>query len=195
MNDARFGSPALAAFLAREHDILYGMTRKECVTPDAPRRSMEVQAADRAADAKWFKSMGLAKTAEPEKTAAPVQEPAAAPKFKAGDMALRVGAQRVTVTAVTPNYDYFGTLIEKVDFRYEDGRTGFERATDLELIPTTPAESGWVQWHGGECPVERNVMVEYRMRFGNGYSCAAAGRLHWDHGGGSGDIVSYRVKP
>jgi len=52
---------------------------------------------------------------------------------------------------------------------------------------------GWIEWCGGECPVELpRQEVEYRTRLGNKYM-TAAGDLRWYHEGKGGDIIAYRV--
>lgn len=51
----------------------------------------------------------------------------------------------------------------------------------------------WVEWGGGECPVELpRQEVEYLTRLGNKY-ITAAGDLRWFHEGKGGDIIAYRV--
>jgi hypothetical protein len=65
----------------------------------------------------------------------------------------------------------------------------------------------WIEWNGGECPVdpEASVCARYRpmaghvreeaQGFGGGdmnRRIPAAG-LRWDHNGGWGDIIAYRV--
>lgn len=53
--------------------------------------------------------------------------------------------------------------------------------------------SDWIQWHGGECPVSEDTVVDVRI-IGLSYShTRRAGDLDWWHGGGVGDIVAYRV--
>ncbi len=53
-------------------------------------------------------------------------------------------------------------------------------------------DDGWIEWHGGECPVAEIKFVEYRMRHGFKTSCFA-GDLRWNHRGDMGDIIAYRV--
>jgi len=52
--------------------------------------------------------------------------------------------------------------------------------------------SDWIEWHGGERPVDGDVIVEYRMWSGV-WSAAHARDLYWDHHQLLGDIVAYRV--
>jgi hypothetical protein len=57
---------------------------------------------------------------------------------------------------------------------------------------------GWVDWHGGECPVSPHTTVEAKLRHGGATHVARASGLSWKHGNIHGptmdsDIVSYRV--
>jgi len=51
---------------------------------------------------------------------------------------------------------------------------------------------GWIEWHGGECPVDGCVKVEYRLRDGE-TSNEPASCLAWEHEGECYDIIAYRV--
>jgi hypothetical protein len=57
--------------------------------------------------------------------------------------------------------------------------------------PETDAD-GWIQWHGGECPVDGDVDVEIRLSDGT-EAIEMAGLLRWDETGELYDIVAYRV--
>lgn len=50
----------------------------------------------------------------------------------------------------------------------------------------------WIEWHGGECPVSPETLVEIRYRNGVVGLAYAADRW-WRHDIGSGDIVEYRI--
>lgn len=54
---------------------------------------------------------------------------------------------------------------------------------------------GWIEWHGGECPVGGDVLVDYRMRDGTGDELGEGVKgcnLRWDHKDWPRDIVAYR---
>lgn len=54
----------------------------------------------------------------------------------------------------------------------------------------------WIEWDGGECPVDPDTRVDVRFRSGYIEYNDGAGELPWDHGGTfgtAGDIVAYRV--
>lgn len=62
-----------------------------------------------------------------------------------------------------------------------------------EYGPDSVAFGGWgpwIDWVGGERPVDRNAFVEYRFRGGH----SEARQLIWSHDSGPGDIVRYRIK-
>ena len=51
---------------------------------------------------------------------------------------------------------------------------------------------GWIEWHGGECPVDGHVMVEIIMRDLEHGKCVA-GALVWEHEDHPSDIILYQV--
>lgn len=54
---------------------------------------------------------------------------------------------------------------------------------------------GWIQWAGGDCPVDSDAIVEVRYRKPNPYQFNndRAGDFNWSHDGFDGDIIAYRV--
>lgn len=58
---------------------------------------------------------------------------------------------------------------------------------------------GWIEWSGGECPLEAEAIVTPRYRDnpdhkkGLRLEVAPAWRLAWYHDGEDDDIVAYRV--
>lgn len=56
----------------------------------------------------------------------------------------------------------------------------------------------WIEWKGGEPPVEANTKIVVRLRrgveeYGSAFSLEIFGHLNWEHDGGTNDIVRYRV--
>lgn len=52
----------------------------------------------------------------------------------------------------------------------------------------------WTLWPGGPCPVPAAQLVDYRMRCGVTLATgSAASTLRWEHTGGGGDILAYRI--
>lgn len=55
------------------------------------------------------------------------------------------------------------------------------------------ASEGWIEWGGGECPVEEGTLVDVRFRDGDDGINIEAKNLHWFHKNWSADIISYRL--
>lgn len=53
---------------------------------------------------------------------------------------------------------------------------------------------GWTEWHGGECPVDSDAIVEVKYRSPKPYQFNndRAGDFTWSHDGFDGDIIAYR---
>lgn len=58
------------------------------------------------------------------------------------------------------------------------------------------ASEGWIQWAGGECPVDSDAIVEVKYRKPNPYQFNndRAGDFNWAHDGFGGDIIAYRLQ-
>lgn len=58
-----------------------------------------------------------------------------------------------------------------------------------------PEINGWIQWAGGECPVDSDAIVEVKFRWHNQhqYNNDRAGDFDWAHAGSSSDIIAYRL--
>lgn len=55
---------------------------------------------------------------------------------------------------------------------------------------------GWIQWGGGECPVDSDAIVEVKFRnpSRNKFNNDRAGDFTWSHDGFGGDIIAYRLQ-
>lgn len=55
---------------------------------------------------------------------------------------------------------------------------------------------GWIQWAGGECPVDSDAIVEVKFRnpSRNKFNNDSAGDFTWSHDGFGGDIIAYRLQ-
>lgn len=80
-----------------------------------------------------------------------------------------------------------GSLMDKV-LAGRDAEIAMLRAKLSE------AGDGWIEWHGGDCPVDGETMVEVK------YSSlpidphvASAGGWRWDHKGMPADVTAYRI--
>lgn len=58
------------------------------------------------------------------------------------------------------------------------------------------ASDGWIDWHGGKCPVDSDVIVEVKCRWHNQhqYNNDRAGDFYWAHTGSNADIIAYRLQ-
>lgn len=54
---------------------------------------------------------------------------------------------------------------------------------------------GWIQWAGGECPVDSDAIVEVKFRnpSRNKFNNDRAGDFYWAHTGSNTDIIAYRL--
>ena len=54
---------------------------------------------------------------------------------------------------------------------------------------------GWIQWAGGECPVDSDAIVEVKFQWHNQhqYNNDRAGDFDWAHTGSNCDIIAYRL--
>lgn len=71
---------------------------------------------------------------------------------------------------------------------------GFLQAEAVRPEASAPDDDGWIEWHGGECPVPDGTLV-YVMFRGSGatkthYPC---GSIDWKHTATAYDIVAYRI--
>ena len=51
----------------------------------------------------------------------------------------------------------------------------------------------WIEWHGGDCPVPPDTMVEVKLRSGKVLGPDHAFNYYWHHDDDGGDIVEYRT--
>ena len=55
---------------------------------------------------------------------------------------------------------------------------------------------GWIEWAGGECPVDSDAIVEVKLRNTNRheFNSDRAGDFDWSHDGFGCDIIAYRLR-
>lgn len=75
---------------------------------------------------------------------------------------------------------------------YEDYQNLEAELEALRQQVAAGADDGWIEWVGGECPVEDNKRVEVKFRDGF-IGQDVAFWLGWSHGGDDNDIIAYRV--
>lgn len=71
----------------------------------------------------------------------------------------------------------------------------WQKAWQAALASKQPADDGWVEWPGGECPLAESNCLEVKFRSGQTDSIPAvtADTYEWMHGGCFSDIIAYRV--
>lgn len=69
-------------------------------------------------------------------------------------------------------------------------------ATKSQYEAALDKNDGWIEWHGGECPVDSDAIVEVKYRKPNPYQFNndRAGDFTWSHDGFDGDIIAYRLQ-
>jgi len=77
--------------------------------------------------------------------------------------------------------------------------TGKYRAHDdddsvYDLRMKYPSSGDWIDWNGGECPVDGDLLVEIVFRYDNSIDqFSNASNFYWLHSGYPGDIIAYKI--
>lgn len=66
----------------------------------------------------------------------------------------------------------------------------------LAASKAVAGHNGWIQWSGGECPVDSDAIVEVKCRHpsSNQFNNDRAGDFYWSHDGLGYDIIAYRLQ-
>lgn len=66
----------------------------------------------------------------------------------------------------------------------------------LAASKAVAGRDGWIQWSGGECPVDSDAIVEVKFRNPslNKFNNDRAGDFGWSHDGFGSDIIAYRLQ-
>lgn len=66
----------------------------------------------------------------------------------------------------------------------------------LAASKSVVGHNGWIDWHGGECPVDSDAIVEVKYRKPNPYQLnnERAGDFAWAHDGIDDDIIAYLLQ-
>ena len=94
-------------------------------------------------------------------------------------------AEQIEEIIDNPNAEPFHSRMRKALDDY--------RAPESVLTPAQIAD-GWIEWHGGECPVWGGSTPTVMYRDKETYS-PVAGNVRWRHIGLDGDIIAYRPDP
>lgn len=107
------------------------------------------------------------------------------------------GTSRISQGAVTACIYADG---HRVLFRHnvyggDDCVTRDQYEAALAASKAVVGHNGWIDWHGGECPVDSDAIVEVKFRkpCPLHFSNDRAGDFVWSHHGSNGDIIAYRL--
>lgn len=84
-----------------------------------------------------------------------------------------------------------------LSFDYKESiATYWQYKEALAASKSVVGRDGWIQWAGGECPVDSDAIVEVKYRKPNQYQFNndRAGDFAWSHDGFDGDIITYRLQ-
>lgn len=86
--------------------------------------------------------------------------------------------------------------LEKCDDWIADVVTKQQYESALAASKAVVGRDGWIQWAGGDCPVDSDAIVEVKYRNPNPYQYNndRAGDFSWAHDGIDGDIIAYRLR-
>lgn len=98
------------------------------------------------------------------------------------EIKLRGFAESYGGMAMNLNWNHWGLTGDIVAYRVVE-----------EAPVSTADDDGWIEWHGGERPVTRNMNVEVKLRDFAAWRRGMANTWRWRHWGDASDIVAYRV--
>ena len=86
--------------------------------------------------------------------------------------------------------------LEKCDDWIADVVTKQQYESALAASKAVVGHDEWIQWAGGDCPVDSDAIVEVKYRKPNPYQFNndRAGDFTWSHDGVGGDIIAYRLQ-
>lgn len=98
--------------------------------------------------------------------------------------------------SITKFFDRNGVKV--VDYCWEkcDDASAFNELTKEQYESALAASDGWIEWGGGECPVDEGVLVEVKYRNEMPFHIKGiipADELDWSNGNVNGDIIAYRI--
>lgn len=89
-----------------------------------------------------------------------------------------------------------GFKLEKCDEWITDVVTKQQYEAAIAASKAVVGHDGWIQWAGGDCPVDSDAIVEVKLQRHNQhqYNNDRAGDFVWLHTGSSCDIIAYRLQ-
>lgn len=90
-----------------------------------------------------------------------------------------------------------GFKLEKCDDWITDVVTKQQYEAAITASKAVVGHDGWIEWAGGECPVDSDAIVEVKYRSPKPYQYNnyndRAGDFDWEHIGSNADIIAYRL--
>jgi hypothetical protein len=102
----------------------------------------------------------------------------------------------VDFDGVYPVVGYYEASKKHLAFWTSDGRIDMysTRSNEQDLVEAHDIPEGFIEWHGGECPVDENASVEVVLRqLPRDVLKRKARSWNWGSGDGGHGIVAYRV--
>ena len=86
--------------------------------------------------------------------------------------------------------------LEKCDDWITDVVAKQQYESALSASKSVVGHDGWIQWAGGECPVDSDAIVEVKCRHPSShqFNNDRAGDFYWSHDGLGYDIIAYRLQ-
>ena len=72
-------------------------------------------------------------------------------------------------------------------------RDEFDQIVAETIAQSEPDADGWIEWNGGECPVDGNEIIDIRYPESREEFGAKAKFRRWNHARNKGDIIAYRL--
>lgn len=100
---------------------------------------------------------------------------------------LTEGVSDLNKEILLDKFDNGGYVNHKARIQYE--------AWQAALASQQPADDGWIEWCGGQRPVDPDKLVELKFRDGEEYAKTKAHIWDWSHDSKDSDdhIIAYRV--
>ena len=126
-------------------------------------------------------------------------------KFGAGEATLEHDQRGVWVNNITPDWGIDTDESYIRDFKILAGDASTDIITREQYEAALAAKNeGWIEWGGGECPVEKGTLVDVKWRDGriddgipakisHDLGSFKRNAISWRHHGNSHDIIAYRL--
>ena len=121
--------------------------------------------------------------------------------FKVGDQVSKVTGKYRILGEVRSVFTRSDGAVRVVVETRADGDGTFLHIYSEENLAVEWSGGDWIEWAGGECPVDEETVVDYILREGGidyvkaeSLLCLArAGDLRWNHRSDDSDIIAYRI--